>query len=52
MRQIMVKHQHEVMEASVKDIKPSCYTFIMPYDIQNIAKNGAQELWVKHKNYG
>ena len=46
----MVKHQQEVMEAFMKDIKPTCDMFIMPYDIQNIAKNGVQELWKKHKN--
>jgi hypothetical protein len=49
-RQVLRLHQQEIMEASRLGIKPTRDTFIMPLDVQNIAKKRAQEMWENHSN--
>jgi hypothetical protein len=38
------------MEAARLGIKPTRDTFIMPLDVQNVAKKRAREIWEKHPN--
>jgi hypothetical protein len=49
-RQVMWLHQQKIMEAARLGIKPTRDTFIMPLDVQNVAKKRAREIWEKHPN--
>jgi hypothetical protein len=44
----MAEHKRHVLQMSMAGQKPNRDTFIMPSDVQNVAKKRAQELWEKH----
>jgi hypothetical protein len=46
----MAKYKESVMKAASMGIQATRDTFILPSDVQNLAKKRAEELYQRHKN--